>query len=155
MRILGPHPDTKANYEGILRSLPQWFGIEEVLLDYVRDAARLPTFSAYTGETLAGFVSLQRHFPKVWEIHSIVIQQTYRCKGFGRILLTHAEDWAAGQGARFLQVKTLAEESHLYPEYRQTHAFYQHIGYLPLEVFPDLWSVQNPCLVMIKCLDAR
>jgi hypothetical protein len=42
------------------------------------------------------------------------------------------------QGARILQVKTLAE-SHPSRHYAETRAFYESAGYLPMEVFTLLW----------------
>ena len=50
-----------------------------------------------------------------------------------------------------LQVKTVAARS---PNeaYWQTGEFYKRAGFRPLEVFPELWSVSNPCLQLVKFL---
>lgn len=152
MQILGPSPDPHAGYETLLRSLPGWFGHEASLIEYAHNATTLSGFAAYSGEHLAGFVSLRQHFPQTWEIDCIAVLPDLHRKGFGRLLLACAEGWLREQGARFLQVKTLAE-SHPSPEYAATRAFYSHLGFLPLEEFPaTLWGVGTPCLLMVKYL---
>lgn len=45
----------------ILRSLPEWFGIEESLRNYVEDAKTRPMFVSMEGEVLTGFISLTLH----------------------------------------------------------------------------------------------
>jgi hypothetical protein len=67
-------------------------------------------------------------------------------------LLTAAEAWARNHGARIIQVKTLAAD-HPNPEYAES-SLYERVGYLPLEVFPELSSKRNPCLELIKILQA-
>ena len=64
-----------------------------------------------------------------------------------------AEEWLKYQGARTLQVKTLAE-SHPSPEYAQTRKFYESVGYIPIEVFPTLWGIGLPVLQLVKVLNA-
>jgi hypothetical protein len=36
-----------------------------------------------------------------------------------------------------------------------TRAFYQAVGFLPIEEFPDLWGAENPCLLMLRPLSNR
>ena len=83
MRIVGPTLAAVAPCEAVLRSLPDWFGIEDALLMYARDTATLPTFALAddaagaehadtadnTAPRIIGFVSLQQHFPAAWEVH--------------------------------------------------------------------------------------
>ena len=40
------------------------------------------------------------------------------------------------------------------PEYAETRGFYAKIGYLPLEVFPELWGPRLPVLQLVKTLHA-
>lgn len=151
VNILGPHLDAAASCEAVLRSLPAWFGIEEALQMYASDSARLPGFAIVEGERLLGFVSLHRHFPDAWELHCMAVHADARGRGLGRMLLAHTERWLIGQGARWLQVKTVAATSDS-KAYAQTRAFYERLGFEPLEVFPTLWSPSNPCLQLIKSL---
>ena len=47
--------------------------------------------------------------------------------------------------------KTIAA-THPDAGYTETRAFYERVGFAPLEVFPELWSARNPCLQMVKTL---
>lgn len=134
-----------------MRSLPRWFGIEESLLEYVRDSERFPTFFASIEEKPVAFLTVREHFPQSWEVHCIAVQASTRGTGIGRRLHTHVEAWLQSQGARFLQVKTLAA-SHPSSEYAESREFYARIGYMPLEVFPTLWEPGLPVLQLVKVL---
>jgi ribosomal protein S18 acetylase RimI-like enzyme len=71
--------------------------------------------------------------------------------GIGRILIESAARLAASQGVQFLTVKTLSP-ARVDPNYAATRAFYQAVGFLPIEEFPDLWGAENPCLLMLRPL---
>jgi len=151
MRIVGPATAIESQCERVLRSLPQWFGIESSLLEYVEATKRLPTFIAAEGSEVVAFVSLERHFAQAWEIHCIAVHASARGNGIGRSLLVHAEAWIREQGAKVLQVKTLAA-THPSESYAQTRRFYEAMGFVPIEVFPDLWAPHLPVLQMAKVL---
>lgn len=137
--------------ERVLRSLPMWFGQQEALRAYVRDTSLLPTLVSAEQGTINGFMTLRQHFPQSVEVHCIAVHAQARGRGLGQQLLAQARAWSVAQGARFLQVKTLAA-SHPSPEYAQTRAFYERAGFAPLEVFETLWSPQNPCLQLVMHL---
>jgi len=151
MELAGPLPDTSADCERILRSLPRWFGIEESLLEYVRDSARFPTFHALEDGRSVGFLTVREHFRQSWEVHCIGMLAERRGQGLGKKLHAHVEHWLAGRGVQFLQVKTLAD-THPSKEYAETRAFYASLGYKPLEVFPTFWGPRLPVLQLVKCL---
>ena len=52
---------------------------------------------------------------------------------------------------RLLHVKTLAP-SDPDPGYAATRAFYAAAGFRPLEVLPEVWGPENPCLLMVRPL---
>jgi GNAT superfamily N-acetyltransferase len=137
--------------ERVLRSLPSWFGQEDALRQYVRETSLHPTFVSTEAAAINGFITLQRHFPESFEIVCVAVHAESRGRGIGRALLDVAEAWACAQGGRFLQVKTIAA-THPSPEYAQTRAFYERVGFVPLEVFPMLWARQHPCLQLVKRL---
>jgi GNAT superfamily N-acetyltransferase len=151
MQMIGPTLNARTACEAVLRSLPQWFGIEESLLMYADDTLRLPSFAALEGDEIVGFVSLMEHFPQAWEIHCIAVRAASRNAGIGRALVAHTEAWLAAKQVTLLQVKTIAATSPS-PAYAQTREFYCRAGFLPLEVFPLLWSPRNPCLQLVKFL---
>jgi ribosomal protein S18 acetylase RimI-like enzyme len=151
--IEGPKDNVQAACEAILRSVPEWFGIEESLVQYVRDTATLPTFVLHEADRIIGFLTLREHFPQAWEIHCVAVHADARGKGHGKQLLKHVEHWLAERGARFLQVKTIAATS-ANPHYALTRGFYERQGFTSIEVFPELWAPSNPCLQMLRVIDA-
>jgi GNAT superfamily N-acetyltransferase len=154
MNVIGPEINRKQDVERILRTLPRWFGIEEALLMYVADSATKLTFAAEVDGQLVGFITLTQHFPEAWDVHCIAVMAGRRNAGVGTKLLERAECYAAEQGAKFLQVKTVAHTSPS-PEYAETRKFYEAKGFTPLEIFPTLWDPRNPALQLIKALDRK
>ncbi len=134
----------------ILRSLPDWFGIEESNLEYDRDIATLPTLVATDGDEVVGFLSVKHHTDSASEIQVMGVRPDYHRSGIGRRLLEAAEAQLP-EGVEFLQVKTLGP-SHPDPFYRRTRAFYAAMGFVPLEETTQIWGAENPTLIMIKYL---
>ena len=46
-------------------------------------------------------------------------------------------------------MKTLAPD-HPDPGYAATRAFYTSVGFRPLEVLPQVWGPENPCLLLVR-----
>jgi GNAT superfamily N-acetyltransferase len=132
--------------EGVLRDLPEWFGIEEATAAYVRDAAELPTFAV--GQD--AFISLKLHDPRAAEVYVMGVRRARHREGLGTALLAAAEGYLREQGVEYLQVKTLGP-SHPDPGYERTRRFYESRGFVPLEEIHGLWG-QNPCLLLVKRL---
>ena len=153
MEIIGPDVRREADCEAVLRSLPNWFGIESALQGYAKDSSTRPTFALLDGARVLAFLTLQQHFAESWEVHCIAVHAEARNRGFGTRLLQHAEKWLVVRDARFLQVKTIAPSSPS-ASYQETREFYVRRGFAPLEVFPTLWHVKNPALQYIKVLHA-
>ena len=141
----------KPGCEGILRTLPEWFGVEEAIAEYARDIRCLDTFGAWQHEELLGFITLKRHFDHAAEVRVMAVLAAHHGRGIGRTLLAHAERWLRGRSVRWLQVKTLGP-SRAHEPYDRTRAFYGSAGFEPLEEFETLWSEGNPCLLMVKRL---
>ena len=152
MQIIGPSLPAAQHCERILRSLPQWFGIEESLLEYVAESERFSTFLAVEIEPVA-FLTVREHFPQSWEVHCMGVLASHRGTGIGRELHSFVEGWLRSKGAQVLQVKTLAP-AHPSPEYADTRQFYTAMGYVPLEVFPAMWGPKLPVLQLVKVLSA-
>jgi GNAT superfamily N-acetyltransferase len=153
--VRGPLEGQGAACEAVLRALPDWFGVEASIVQYVKDVDDLPTFVAVdraaTRERVVGLLAIALHSARAAEIHVVgVLQDRHRC-GVGRVLLAAAEDWLRLQGVRYLTVKTLSA-SHPDPDYAATRAFYAAMEFVPLMELPDLWGPSDPCLVMLKTL---
>jgi len=149
--IDGPVSGAAAVCEPILRALPDWFGIEAALVNYLVEIDTLPTFLARRADQILGFITLKQHNPFSAEIFVMGCAPQHHRQGIGRALLRQAEAWLAGQGVEYLQVKTLGP-SHPDEGYAHTRAFYTAMGFVPLEELPQIWDAANPCLIMVKRL---
>ncbi len=137
--------------ERLLRALPDWFGIEDSLVDYVRDAAERPGYLAVDDQgEVVGALVMTRHFPGSAEIHLLAVEPGLHRRGIGRALVDAFEEDMRADGVRLLEVKTQGP-SRPDEHYAATLAFYVALGYEPLEEILDYWP-GNPCLVLVKVL---
>lgn len=137
--------------EEVLRALPEWFGSEAAILEYVH---AVPTMAYWAGEVSGrpvGFLALMRHNAYTFEIYCMGIRPEVHRAGLGSALVAACEAHSVNSGAEFLTVKTL-DASRPHEGYAKTRAFYLDRGFRPLEVFPTLWDKDNPCLFMAKAL---
>jgi GNAT superfamily N-acetyltransferase len=149
--VEGPFLNLSSVCAPILRVLPGWFGIEEAIRDYEREIGLLPTFLAKANASVLAFLSLKQHNPFSAEIFVMAVRPEVHRRGIGRALVEAAEFHARGLGVEYMQVKTLAA-SRPSMEYERTRLFYEALGFRPLEEFPRIWDVDNPCLVLVKRL---
>jgi GNAT superfamily N-acetyltransferase len=152
-RVAQPSDNVPEDVERLLRSLPEWFGIEHSLLEYVEDSKRLPTYVVRDQEDgpAVGVLLVRRHFPAAAEVHLMAVDRAWHRQGVGKALLHVAEEDLRREGVRFLQGKTL-RDSRIDENYDRTRRFYLAQGFTPLEEFPDLWDAGNPCLQLVKSL---
>ena len=136
---------------GILRALPEWFGIPASNEAYLQALPRLATFVARLDGSVVGFVAIERHFPESAENHVLAVAPAHHRRGIGRALIEHAEGCLRSEGIELFHVKTLGP-SDPYPPYARTRAFYYALGFRPLFETTALWGVENPALVMVKPL---
>ena len=123
------NPAEKAEISAhILHALPDWFGLPD-------------------STQAVGFVALKETSPCAGEIYVMGVLPEYHRSGIGRQLFAAIRAEAIARGYRLLQVKTV-QTGH-YAEYDRTNAFYQRMGFLPLECLPTLWDEWNPCQVYV------
>jgi GNAT superfamily N-acetyltransferase len=135
--------------ESVLEALPEWFGIEEAVRQYVRDVAELPTFAVGRD----AFLSLKLHNEAAAEIYVMGVRPEKQGRGLGTVLVEAGESFLRLLGVEYLQVKTLGP-SHPSEHYARTRRFYVSRGFRPLEELKGLWNEENPCLIMVKHLGA-
>lgn len=135
----------------ILHALPEWFGIETAIVEYVEGVVPSKFYVANDGEDPVGFLSIMAHNPHTSEIYVMGILESFHRQGIGSALLQVAEDDLRKEHVRFLMVKTLGN-SHPDVHYARTREFYTRSGFYPLEEIPEIWGPANPCLVMVKAL---
>ncbi len=137
--------------EQVLRDLPEWFGREESLLEYVQNVTKHPFYLASVDDTPAGFISVDLNNGITAEIYVMGIYKKFHRRGVGKVLVNHLQECLLAQGFSLLLVKTLGES---FPNeaYSKTRKFYQSCGFLPVQEMPEIWGADTPCLLMIKNL---
>ena len=135
----------------ILRTVPEWFGIESATREYIDGVAELPTFVALADDGReVGLLALKQHGRRAAEIWVMAVVPDHHRRGVGRHLVETAERFLLGGSVEYLQVKTLGPSR---PDegYARTRAFYDAMGFVPLEELHGLWE-SNPCLLLVKRL---
>ena len=147
--IQAPSTNCGLYAEKILRALPDWFGIEKSTIQYIKDANTMPTMVVKDKNNVIGFLTIKKHFSETVEIHCMGILPQYHRKGIGKLLIKELGIYLKNNGYKILQVKTISEDSNC-KFYSKTREFYKSVGFIPLEVFPELWDESNPCLQLVK-----
>ncbi|MFO8110247.1 MAG: GNAT family N-acetyltransferase [Thermoplasmata archaeon] len=137
--------------ECILRSLPQWFGIDKAVIDYIEGVKDKLFLTAYVKSIPVGFISIKEHNEYTSEIYVMGIVEELHGRDIGKRLFGAVEKRSREQGKKFISVKTLSG-SHPDENYKRTRYFYRSLGFYPLEEVTTLWGEDNPCLVMVKPL---
>ena len=132
-----------------LRALPDWFGSEPSIIDYTENVQQMPFYAAYQENKAAGFVAIKVHNQHTAEIYVMGILKEYHRQGIGKALISQCINYCKEHKKDFLTVKTLDASSNHKP-YNKTRHFYLSTGFKPLEVFPQLWDKDNPCLFMCR-----
>jgi N-acetylglutamate synthase-like GNAT family acetyltransferase len=137
--------------ERILGMLPEWFGIESAVRDYVEYARTHPVCAAVADGRVVGVMILRPHGDVSVELHLLAVEPGLHRQGAGTALLEAAERRLREEGVRLFHVKTLGP-SDPDADYARTRAFYEARGFVPMEELPDHWP-DDPCLIMVKPLD--
>lgn len=135
----------------ILDGLEDWFGLEESNAEYVDKASTLLNVVARDGGDVVGVCLVIRHNPLAAEIDLLAVPRDHHRRGVGRAILDHLEPELRADGVRMLHVKTRGQSI---PDegYARTLAFYEGMGFVPLEERTDIWGPENPCLILAKSL---
>ena len=151
VKIEGPTNADMQSCEQVLRSLPDWFGIEEALVQYLKDIENMPIFLASVSSKIVGFLAINKHTTVSAEIHVMGVLSEEHGKGIGSALIKAAERHLKHDGVEFLEVKTLGE-SHPDKNYARTRGFYLAQGFRPLEEISNFWGKGLPTLFLVKPL---
>lgn len=135
----------------VLHALPEWFGIEESIVEYMENVRDQVYYAAYEDEKPVGFISIKSNNIYTADIYVIGVLKEYHHKGIGSELIKISEQLLKHESYKFLTVKTLSSSVD-YEPYNQTREFYEHRGFYPLEEIKEIWDANNPCLIMLKVL---
>lgn len=136
--------------ERILRALPSWFGIEEAIQAYTKDAETKTSYLAVANDATVGVALLEPHFPESVELYLIAVHPSYRGQGVGKRLVAQMEQDLREHSVSLFQVKTVGASLE-HAGYAETRAFYRSCGFLPLEEMIGItWD--GPTVIMVKSL---
>lgn len=141
--------------ETILRTLPEYFGIEEAVEEYIEGVREKYFLSVQVGEIPVGFASLKSHNEFTSEIYVMGLVEELHGKGIGKKMVENVEKYLLRQGKKYLTVKTLGSFREDDEPYDRTRGFYRAVGFIPLEEFEEIWDKNNPCLFMVKKIDGE
>ncbi len=140
-----------AECASILAELPQWFGLPESNAEYAEIAEREQAWVAEeSGGALGLMVLVDQGFSAI-DIHLLAVRPHVHRRGVGVALVRQARAVAQALGKPYLTVKTRGPSLE-YEPYERTRAFYDAVGFEPLEEFTSIWGPENPCLIMIMRL---
>ena len=144
-------PEHIAACARILEELPDWFGIETARRRYIEELPACEAYVATAGNEVRGFIAVRQHSPFSAEVHVMAVERAAQRRGLGRALVEHVEGKLRSRGVEYLSVKTLGPSR---PDrgYAATRAFYEALGFRPLEETTAFWGEENPCLLMVKRL---
>lgn len=61
----------------VLRGLPEWFGIESAVEQYIRDVERMTCFAAVGDPGVLGFIAVHQHNEATAEVHVMGVERPY------------------------------------------------------------------------------
>lgn len=134
----------------ILEALPEWFEIPESRVSYAKICRELPFWADIEANTARGFIVMKETSQYAAEIYVMGVKKGYHKQGIGTALFRALYAHAKEKGYEFIHVKTVREG--MYPDYDQTNAFYQAVGFRELECMEDLWDAANPCQVYVMAV---
>ncbi len=137
--------------QSILRSLPEWFGIDREIIKYCNGLTQYPTYAARSQTDVAGFISLKPIGIKDREIFCMAVAPQYHGMGIGSKLILFSEITSRKERAKHIHVKTLGQ-SHPSIPYRKTRHFYLKCGFIPEPENFEIWGNGYPCLTLKKPL---
>lgn len=90
-----------------------------------RKQANATVLLGRSGEALVASVLVGHDGHRGW-VYYVTVDPAHRHKGYGRVIMTSAEDWLRARGIQKLQLMVRGDNA-------QVHAFYQSLGYYDQE----------------------
>lgn len=84
--LAGPFYGKGEVCQSILRVLPQWFGRETALIQYLKEIEMLPTLLAVVDNECVGFLTFKQHNEYAAELYVMGVRPEYHRQGIGRAL---------------------------------------------------------------------
>jgi ribosomal protein S18 acetylase RimI-like enzyme len=140
--------------DSIVTSLPYHFALEDGRAEAARKVRSDPGLVAVVDGTVAGFLTVERHFEQAAEISWMAVRADHRRRGLGHALVERLCRDLAAEGRRILLVLTVSPTGSG-PEpsdgYQATRAFYQSVGFNLALDLPGLWA-NDTAVLMVRLL---
>lgn len=133
--------------DAIIASLPDWFGLEEGIRECAEAVRTQPGLVAEVGDEVTGFLTIARPYPGTPQISWLAVHARHRRRGIGRALIMALSDRLRTHGDRLVLVETLSDRRDPGPEYAETRAFYQAMGFIPVTEVRD--DPVNPIQLLV------
>jgi GNAT superfamily N-acetyltransferase len=137
--------------EDVLRDLPEWFGIEDALKEYIESVKKYVFFAVYEKNEVVGFYSLREENPQTLDMYVLGVKKKFHGLGFGTRLQEYVNEYAKKKGYIYLIVLTLSKR-HPDVGYSKTRDFYHKMGFIDVYESDKIWDKHNPTQIMIKKL---
>jgi hypothetical protein len=122
--------EVKKKYtQKILKLLPEWFSIDDSLVEYIETVEKYPFFGAFINEDCVGF--FQRIFimkELASDIYIYGIHPKHHCQMARKELYKTLEQNFINQGCKYMMVKTLSL-LHLDKHYALIRKFYKAVDF--------------------------
>jgi ribosomal protein S18 acetylase RimI-like enzyme len=135
----------------IVASLPYHFGHEGGRRECADAVRSQPGLAAVIDGTVAGFLTVQRHFEHAAEITWMAVHARHRHQGIGRALVERLCQDLATEGRRLLLVLTVSPSDQGWEPadgYQATREFYQAAGFILARDLPGYWDSDTPVLLV-------
>jgi ribosomal protein S18 acetylase RimI-like enzyme len=136
--------------DAIIASLPDWFGNDEGI-ELCKAAVRSHQgLVSVALDQVVAFITWDMRFPTTAEITWLAVDPAHHRQGHGASLVREMmQRVGGGGGVRLVVVHTLSSTAPD-PFYEQTRTFWEAVGFFSVAERPDLWSEENPALLMAR-----
>jgi N-acetylglutamate synthase-like GNAT family acetyltransferase len=148
-RIRPLEPADAPACDAIIRSLPDWFGMQEGIVECAEAVRTQPGLVCERDRRVVGFLTVVRPSHVTAEISWLAVHAGDRGDGIGTKLIEGLVADLTETGVRLLLVKTLSDREDPGPEYAATRAFYAARGFSPAAEL-DLFGPENPIQLMSR-----
>jgi len=141
-----------ADCVAVARDLPEFF-TEAGVQSLETDAQHHALYVDSVGDKVVAFVVVATKSKSVREILWMAVRPGMQGMGIGSTMLADIEGALRADGARLIEVRTLAATAS-YPPYERTRRFYERAGFVLLETihpYPG-WDQDSPCAIYVKPL---
>ncbi len=133
----------------ILGSLPNWFAVEESIVEYSNTLDDKDFIAIKEKEEFVGFYAINYINSDVANLYILAVKQEYHNKGIGTLLYDEVESYLRKKGYKYITIYTLSSKS-TDEYYERTRNFYHKIGFTEAYENEKIWNEKNPFLLMIK-----